>query len=196
MKSLCFNLNHWNMLVTVGLINYKSLLLQIMAWCWTVDKPLSNPNKTQLIDECICCSGSMYSITEGLMLFVFITRDSEVIMLSPCVFVCLFVCLCLCHDVCPDDLTMKDCCHTNNILQIHCLVVQVMLHALVTSSDVTRSQSNFEIDISLSIFELVRRSKAQNIGNANGYLSGVFNFQYHFRWKSLSKAQNGGHFDN
>ena len=74
--------------------------------------------------------------------FIFIiTRISEVIMFSPCVFVtlfvCLFVCLCLYHDVCPDDLTMKDWCHTNNILQVHCwgcLVVQVMFHALMTSS--------------------------------------------------------------
>ena len=59
---------------------------------------------------------------------IFITRDGEVIMFSTCVFVC--------HDVCPDDLTMKDWCHTNNILQVHCwgcLVVQVMFHALMTS---------------------------------------------------------------
>ena len=44
--------------------------------------------------------------------------------------------------------------------------------------DVTRSQSrsNFESDISPSIFELERRSKAQNVGNAHGYLSGLFNF--------------------
>ena len=49
--------------------------------------------------------------------------------------------------------------------------------------DVTRSQnkSNFEIAISPSIFELERRSKAQNIGNADGHLSGIFNFRYHFR---------------
>ena len=70
------------------------------------------------------------------LLFI-ITRVSEVIMFSPCVFVCLFVTLCLYHDVCPDNLTMKDCCHTNNILQVHfwgCLVVQVMFHALMTSS--------------------------------------------------------------
>ena len=48
--------------------------------------------------------------------------------------------------------------------------------------DVTRSQSrsNFEIDTSPSIFELERRSKAQNAGNANGYLSGIFNFRYNF----------------
>ena len=40
--------------------------------------------------------------------------------------------------------------------------------------DVTRSQSrsNFESDISPSIFELESRSKAQNFGNAHGYLSG------------------------
>ena len=64
--------------------------------------------------------------------------------------------------------------------------------------DVTRwqSRSNFEIDISPSIFELERRSKAQNVGNANGYISGIFNFRFNFRWKSLSRAQNGGHFDN
>ena len=65
----------------------------------------------------------------------------------------------------------------------------------VVIDDVTRwlSRSNFEIDISPSIFELERRSKAQNVGNANGYLSGMFNFRYNFRWKSLSRA--GGHFE-
>ena len=50
--------------------------------------------------------------------------------------VCLCVCVYVCHDVCPDDLAMKDWCHTNNILQVHCwrcLVVQVMFHALMTS---------------------------------------------------------------
>ena len=58
-------------------------------------------------------------------------------MFSPCVFVCLCVCVYVCHDVCPDDLTMKDWCHTNNILQVHCwgyLVVQVMFHALMMTS--------------------------------------------------------------
>ena len=60
-----------------------------------------------------------------------------VIMFSPCVFVCLCVVVYVCHDVCPDDLTMKDWCHTNNILQVHCwgcLVVQVIFRALMTSS--------------------------------------------------------------
>ena len=43
--------------------------------------------------------------------------------------------------------------------------------------------SNFEIDIPPSIFELQRRSKAQNVANAHGYLSGIFNFRYNFRLK-------------
>ena len=48
--------------------------------------------------------------------------------------------------------------------------------------DVTRPQrkSNLEIDLSPSIFELEPRLKAQNIGNASGYLSGIFNFRNNF----------------
>ena len=58
---------------------------------------------------------------------------------------------------------------------------------------VTRSQSrsNFESYISPSIFELERRSKAQNVRNAHGYLSGITSGK-----KSLSRAQNSGHFEN
>ena len=59
-------------------------------------------------------------------------RGDNVFTLCVCVCVSVYVC----HDVCPDDLTMKDWCHTNNILQVHCwgcLVVQVMFHALMTS---------------------------------------------------------------
>ena len=69
---------------------------------------------------------------------MFITRDSEVIIFSPCMFVCVCLSVYVCHDVCPDDLTMKKWCHTNNILQVGlycwgCLVVQVMFHALMAS---------------------------------------------------------------
>ena len=55
------------------------------------------------------------------------------------------------------------------------------IHDLI--EDVTRSQnrSNFEIDISQLIFELQRRSKAPNVGNDHGYLSGIFNFRHNFR---------------
>ena len=127
-----------------------------------------------------------------------ITHVSEVIIFSPCV----FVCVCLYHDVCPDDLTMKDWCHTKKYFA--CTLLGMSNCASYVSrtydviDDVTRSQSRskFEIDISPSIFNLERRSKAQNIGNANGYLSGIFNFWCHFRWKRLSRAQNGGHFEN
>ena len=64
--------------------------------------------------------------------------------------------------------------------------------------DVTRSQSrsNFEIDISPSIFELERRSKAQNVVNNHGYLLGIFNFRYNIRYKSLSRPEHDGHFEN
>ena len=61
--------------------------------------------------------------------------------------------------------------------------MQVMFHTHDVIDDVIRSQSrsNFEIAISPSIFELERRSKVQNVGNANGYLSGIFHFRYNFR---------------
>ena len=60
-------------------------------------------------------------------------------------------------------------------------IVYIYIHDII--DDVTRSQnrSNFEIDISSSIFDLQRRSKAQNVGNAYGYLSGIFSCRYNFR---------------
>ena len=130
---------------------------------------------------------------------IFITRVSVVIMFSLCVVVCFFVSLSWClsgrfnfvglvphkHYFAGTLLGMSSCAssvsHTHDVID-----------------DVTRwqSRSNFEIDISSSIFELECRSKAQNIGYANGYRFGIFNFWYHFRLKSLSQAQNGGHFEN
>ena len=114
-------------------------------------------------------------------------------MFSPCVFVY--------HDVCPDDLTMKDWPHKQYFAgallgMSSCASYVSRTHDVI--DDVTRSQSrsNFEIDISPSIFKLERRSKAQIVGNAHGYLSGIFNFRYNFRWKILSRAQNSGHFEN
>ena len=92
------------------------------------------------INPVVQCGWKMYLSNPLCMEPAFITRDSEVIMLSPCVFVvvCLSVCLSVyvCHDVCPGDLTMKDWCRTNHILQLYCwgcLVLQVMFHALMTS---------------------------------------------------------------
>ena len=65
--------------------------------------------------------------------------------------------------------------------QIMTTIVWIHIHDVI--HDVTKSQSrlNFEIDISPSIFELQRRSKAEYVGNAHGYLSGLFNFRYNFR---------------
>ena len=66
----------------------------------------------------------------------------------------------------------------------------------MTSLMTSQSRSNFEIDISPSIFELQRRSNTQNVRNAHGYLSGIFHFRYKTSGKkSLSRAQNGGHFE-
>ena len=131
--------------------------------------------------------------------FIFITRVSEVIMFSPCVFVCLFASLsrCLSGRFNYEGLVPHKHYFAGTLLRISCCASYVSrTHDVI--DDVTRSQSRskFEIDISPSIYELERRSKSQSIGNANGYLSGIFNFRYHFRWKSLSRAQNDGHFDN
>ena len=117
---------------------------------------------------------------------MFITNVSEVTMFSHCVFVCLFVCLCIYHGVCPDDLTMKDWCHTNNFTGTLLGMSSCACYVSGThdfTDDVTRSQSrsNLEIDISPPIFKLECRSEAQSIGNTHGYLSGIFNFRYHFR---------------
>ena len=42
------------------------------------------------------------------------------------------------------------------------------------------------------LVELERRSKAQNVGNANGYRSGLFNF----RWNVCRELKKSGHFAN
>ena len=94
--------------------------------------------------------------------------------------VCLFVCLCecvyVCHDDCPDDLTMKDLVPRKQYFagtlseMSSCASYVSRTHGVI--DDVTRWQnrSKFEIDISPSIFS--------------------------FRWKSLSRTQNGGYFEN
>ena len=80
--------------------------------------------------------------------------------------------------------------------EIMTTIIWIYIHDVI--DDVTRSQnrSNFEINISPSIFELQRRSKAQNVGNAHGYLSCIINFRYNFQSKKVCRAQNGGHFEN
>ena len=60
-------------------------------------------------------------------------------------------------------------------------VLQICIHDVIDYVIRSQNRSNFEIDISPSIFELQRRPKAQNVGNAHGYLSGIFNFRYNFQ---------------
>ena len=104
--------------------------------------------------------------------------------------VCVCVCVCVCISVC---LCLSRCLSrrfnyeglvshkqylAGTLLGIYnCANYVSRTHDII--NDVTRSQSrsNFEIDISPSIFELGRRSKTQNIGNANDYLSGRFDFR-------------------
>ena len=100
--------------------------------------------------------------------------------------VCLCMCVCLCLWQCLsgrfnyEGLVPHKRYFAGTLLGMSSCASYVSL-----THDVTRSQSrsNFEIDISPSIFELQRRSKAQNVGNAHGYLSGIFNFWYNFRKK-------------
>ena len=65
--------------------------------------------------------------------------------------------------------------------QIMTTIIWIHIHDVI--DDITKSQnkSNFESDISPSMFDLQRRSKAQNVGNAHGYLSRIGNFQFNFR---------------
>ena len=102
------------------------------------------------------------SIHSGLI----ITRDSEVIMFSPCVFVCLCVCGCLCLSRCLsgrfnyEGLVPHKQYFAGTLLGMSSCASYVS-HTHDVIDDVTRSQSrsNFESDISPSIFELQRRSK-------------------------------------
>ena len=117
-------------------------------------------------------------------------------------FICLCVCMCVyaCRAVCPDDKPMKDWCHTTNILQLYCygyLVVQVMFHALMTSLMTSQSYKVGHIlkfihlrqYLSQSVDQKLKMSKILMaiflVYSTSGITSGK---------KSLSRAQNGGHF--
>ena len=60
----------------------------------------------------------------------------------------------------------------------------------------SKSRSNFEITVTPSIFELQRRSKAQNLGNAPGYQYSIPNFRWHSRRKNSPGPQNFVTFEN
>ena len=75
-------------------------------------------------------------------------------------------------------------------------IIYIYIHDVNDAVTRLQSRSNFEIDISPSIFELECRSKAQDVENAHGYLSGIFNFRYNIRLKKFVASSNGGHFEN
>ena len=110
------------------------------------------------------------------------------ILVTDCMCVCLFVCdfvslsRCLSGRFSYEELVSHKQYFAGTLLGMsNCASYVSRTHDVI--DDVTRSQSrsNFESDISPSIFELERRSRAQNVGNAHGYLSGIFNFRYNFR---------------
>ena len=108
---------------------YSFFLNKVWWWCWGRGEGggRGKNDNTRLIRRSVC------KYLSSIWIIIFITRVSEGILFHP---VCLCVSVYVCHDVCPDDLTMKDWCHTNDILQVHCwgcLVVQVMFHTLMTS---------------------------------------------------------------
>ena len=136
-----------------------------------------------------------------LCLCLVITRDSKVIMFSTCVFVCLCVCVYVCHDVYPDDLTMKDWCHTNNILQVHCwgcLVVQVMFHALMTSLMTSQGHKVGQIFKLLYLRQYLGYSVDQKLKMSEMLMAIflVYSTSGTTSGKKFVAAQNGGHFKN
>ena len=109
-------------------------------------------------------------------------------MFSLCVFVCLCVCGCLCLSRCLsgrfnyEGLVPHKQYLAGTLLGMpSCASYVSRTHDVIDDVTKSQSRSNFEIHISPSILELQRRSKAQNVGNTHGYLSGVFNFRYNFR---------------
>ena len=103
-----------------------------------------------------------------------------------CLFVCLCVCLCLSQclsgrfnyeGLVPHKLYFAG----TSLGMSSCASYVSRTHDVI--DDVTRSQSrsNCASEISPLIFEIERRSKVPNVENANGYLSGIFNFRYNFR---------------
>ena len=97
-------------------------------------------------------------------------------MFSPCVFVCLFVSLsrCLFRRFNCEGLVPHKQYFAGTLLGMsNCASYVSCTHDVIGDVTSPQSRSNFESDISPSIFELESRSKAQNVGNAHGYLSGI-----------------------
>ena len=115
-----------------------------------------------------------------------------------CLFVCLFVSLSRCLS---GRFNYEGLVTHKQHFQVHCwgcLVVQVMSHALMTSSMTSPGHKVDQIwkliyPVNIWARASIKYSKSVNV---IGYISVIFNFRYHFRWKRLSRAQNRGHFEN
>ena len=93
---------------------------------------------------------------------------------------------------------MKDWCHTNNILQVHCwgcLVVQVMFHALMTSSMTSPGHKVGQILKLIYLRQYMSWSVDQKL-KISDMLMAIFLVYSTSGKKSLSRAQNDGHFEN
>ena len=66
----------------------------------------------------------------------------------------------------------------------------------MTTSRNRKNRSNFEIVITLSIFELERGTKAENVGDSMVYIGIILNFQYMFQFKRTPEPQNDCHLEN
>ena len=117
--------------------------------------------------------------------------------------VCLCVLVCLCLSRCLSGrfnyegmVPHKQYFAATLLRSCSCASYVSRTHDVIDDVTTSQSRSNFEIDISPSICELERRQKAQNVGNANSYLSGRFNFGITSGKKRLFRAQNGGYFEN
>ena len=121
----------------------------------------------------------------------FITRDSEV-MFSPSV--CLCVRLCVCRDILPHDLTVKDWCHTNNILQAcswGCVIVQVVSRSREVIHDVTmlKSRSNFEVTITRLVYIIQHGNKYCHNMFLTGHLYDTLIFRFQFRFQDRRRLK-------
>ena len=85
-----------------------------------------------------------------------------------------------------------------NLVHICRLIRHIGLQMLWVNGQITRSRNKKvgQIVITLSIFELELRTKAQNVGDNMTYIGIILNFQYKFRFKRSPEPQNGGHFEN
>ena len=107
----------------------------------------------------------------------------------------------VCHDDCPDDLTMKDWCHKNNMLHVYywgCLVVQVMFHVLLTSLMTSPGHKIGQILKLLFLRQYLSYSVDQILKMLEMLLAIflVYQLPVPLRVKSLSRAQIGSYFEN